>query len=65
MTRREEPSGAEVLRLLYYIVGQDQAVARAELRSQTADIVAQSKQTMAKSRELLARIEVPKSGAGE
>jgi hypothetical protein len=58
MADPREPSGRDVLRLFYYIVGEDQALARAEVRRKTADRVAQSKETMTQSRALLERLKI-------
>jgi hypothetical protein len=58
MAYPREPPGRDVLRLFYYIVGEDQALARAEVRRQTADRVAQSKETMTQSRALLERLKI-------
>jgi hypothetical protein len=58
MADPREPSGRDVLRLFYYIVGEDQALARAEIRRLTADRVAQSRETMSQSRALLERLKV-------
>lgn len=63
MAQRKEPSGTEVLRLFYYIMGQDQAVTRDNLRRETDEIIAQSTQAMAKSRALLERLRVERSSA--
>jgi hypothetical protein len=54
----KEPSGTEVLRLFYYMMGQDQAVTRADLRRETDEIIAQSTKAMARSRALLDRLKV-------
>jgi hypothetical protein len=61
MAHRKEPSGTEVLRLFYYIMGQDQAVTRADLRRETDEIIAQSTKAMARSRALLERFRVERS----
>ena len=56
MAHAREPSGTEVLNLFYYIMGEDQAVARVEVRRQTADIIAQTVEAMTRSRALLDRL---------
>jgi hypothetical protein len=61
MAHQKEPSGTEVLRLFYCIMGQDQAVTRADLRRETDDIIAQSTKAMDRSRALLDRLKVERS----
>jgi hypothetical protein len=63
MTRPKEPSGPEVLRLFYYIMGEDHAVARAGIRRRTSDITVQSTEAIARSRALLERLRVAERDA--
>jgi hypothetical protein len=46
----------EGLRRLYYMVGQDQAEARSALHLATANCIARSRETLARSRALLDRL---------
>jgi hypothetical protein len=51
-----EPRIPEGLRLFYYLMGMDQAVARSLNRSETAGCVAQSTEAIERSRVLLGRL---------
>ena len=58
MACREAAPGPEVLRLFYHVMGRDQPVARARIRRTTADMVAQSRERVTRTRALLERLKV-------
>jgi len=58
MAHPEKASRADVLRLFYYIMGEEQAGMHAEVRHVTADMVSQIVEAMTRSLALLGRLRV-------